>query len=244
MEREHEPAAAIRVGDDDEASVLVADDDPAAARAAAAALEAEGLEVEWQPDASGARRVLAVRKFAAVVLALSLPDDGLELCREIRAHDPVPIVAVARGYSDDECVRALRDGADDYLSTPFSDAVLRARVRALLRRRDLDRAAVPGATKQVGTLTIDAARHGVVVDGAFVQLTRSEFEVLAFLADPPRVARTRAAIMAHLWRSDHVGDARACDVHVLNLRRKLERDPRSPQRLITVRSYGYRLEPA
>jgi DNA-binding response OmpR family regulator len=234
--------AARALSEGDGARVLVADVDAATGCEIARALEREGFEVEFEPSVAGARRAIAAGRFAAVVLSLAFVDDAFELCQSVRAAAAVPIIAVGAQYSDADCVRALRSGADDYVSRHASAAVLRARVSALLRRTP-PRATGGAAVRRVGAMTLDLARQGAVVDGSFVKLTRSELSVLGLLADPPRKARTRAEIMAHLWRSEHVGCGRACDIHILNLRRKLERDPRAPERIVTVRSYGYRLEP-
>jgi two-component system response regulator RegX3 len=99
------------------------------------------------------------------------------------------------------------------------------------------------AVATIGGLRIDFARHEVDVDGRGAALTRSEFKVLALLAEQPGRVFTREQIMEHLWKSPYVGDARACDVHISNLRRKLERDPANPERVVTVRGIGYKLVP-
>ena len=99
------------------------------------------------------------------------------------------------------------------------------------------------ATKTAGGLRIDYARHVVEVDGKQVKLTPSEFNLLSLLAEEPERVFTRAQIMNHLWQTPHVGDPRACDVHISNLRRKIERDPSHPKRIVTVREFGYKLMP-
>ena len=142
-------------------------------------------------------------------------------------------------------VRGLELGADDYVTKPFSSAELLSRVRAILRRRELDRANGSGATvRRLGGLNIDLGRHEVLVDGERVHLTLSEFKVLALLAEQPGGIVSRRELMQHLWASEHVGDEHACEVHISNLRRKIERDPTRPERLLTVRGEGYRLVPA
>jgi len=121
-------------------------------------------------------------------------------------------------------------------------AELVSRVRAILRRRQLDRsAAAGGIVYRVGGLTLDLVRYGAQVDGRVVNLTRSEFKLLALLAAEPERVFSRREIMQHLWESSYVGDQRACDIHVSNIRRKIERDPARPERLLTVRGVGYRL---
>jgi two-component system response regulator RegX3 len=141
-------------------------------------------------------------------------------------------------------VLGLELGADDYVTKPFSMAELVSRVRAILRRRDLDRSEAETAVREVGGVRIDLARHEVSVDGNPVRLTLSEFKVLALLSETPERVYTRKQVMQHLWESDYVGDEHACDVHVSNLRRKIERDPARPERVVTVRGVGYKLVPS
>jgi two-component system response regulator RegX3 len=138
-------------------------------------------------------------------------------------------------------VLGLELGADDYVTKPFSTAELVSRVRAILRRQDLDRNGTGDGTKRVGALELDPARHEVRVAGAVRHLTPSEFKLLFLLAERPDHVFTRREIMQHLWDSDYVGDQRACDIHVSNLRRKLEQDPSHPERIVTVRGIGYKL---
>jgi two-component system response regulator RegX3 len=142
-------------------------------------------------------------------------------------------------------VLGLELGADDYVTKPFSSAELLSRVRAILRRRELDRANGGGGTiRRLGGLQIDLGRHEVLVDGERVHLTLSEFKVLSLLAEQPDNVVSRRELMQHLWASEHVGDEHACEVHISNLRRKIERDPTQPLRLLTVRGLGYKLVPA
>ena len=124
---------------------------------------------------------------------------------------------------------------------------IRAAVRALCEKfpgeywRELDRANGASAVRTLGGLHLDLVRHEVTVDGEPVRLTLSEFKVLSLLAEQPERVISRRELMQHLWASDHVGDEHACEVHVSNLRRKIERDPTRPQRLVTVRGLGYKL---
>jgi two-component system response regulator RegX3 len=113
-------------------------------------------------------------------------------------------------------------------------------VRAILRRRELDRAGSFGV-RRVGSLELDVSRHEVRLDGNTIRLTPSEFRLLALLAEEPERVYTRREIMQHLWASTYVGDERACDIHVSNLRRKIEATPGKPNRLVTVRGVGYKL---
>jgi two-component system response regulator RegX3 len=140
-------------------------------------------------------------------------------------------------------VLGLELGADDYITKPFSSAELVSRVRAIFRRREYDRS-TQDAVRQLGGLRLDFARHQVAVDGEDVQLTPSEFKLLSLLAEQPERVFSRRQLMEHLWESEFVGDEHAADVHISNLRKKIERDPAHPERIVTVRSFGYKLVPA
>jgi two-component system response regulator RegX3 len=165
---------------------------------------------------------------------------GTEVCRRVRATSPVPIIVLTARDAEVDRVLGLEAGADDYVTKPFSMAELVSRVRANLRRRELDRSVQQPVTR-VGDLELDLTRHEVRANGTAVRLTPSEFKVLALLATQPERVFTRREIMQHLWNSEYVGDQRACDIHVSNIRRKIERDPERPSRLVTVRGVGYRL---
>ena len=135
----------------------------------------------------------------------------------------------------------LEVGADDYVTKPFSVRELLGRVRAQLRRRELDRSdGTEGAEISAGPVSIDLARHLVTVRGEPTNLTRSEFQVLRLLAGSPGQVFSRKEIMEELWQTEFRGDVRACDVHISNLRQKVERDPQNPELVLTVRRVGYR----
>jgi two-component system response regulator RegX3 len=181
--------------------------------------------------------------FDAVILDVVLPGrPGTDVCRELRAESSVPILMLTARTTELDRVVGLELGADDYVPKPFSVAELVARVRAILRRRELDRS-LRSDLRRVGGLELDFRRHEVRVDGRTVELTPMEFRLLAVLADEPERAFGRRELVRQLWESDYVGDERACDAHVVNLRRKIERDPAEPERLVTVRGVGYKLVP-
>jgi two-component system response regulator RegX3 len=222
--------------------ILVADDEPPIADAVAYALRGEGFAVDTVGDGEAALEHAATRAFDVLILDLMLPGlSGIEVCRRLRAGSDLPILMLTAKDAEVDRVLGLEAGADDYVTKPFSMAELVSRVRAILRRRELDRAGA-GAVTRVGGLELDLERHRVIVDGSQVQLTPSEFRVLSLLAAQPERVFSRREIMQHLWESSYVGDQRACDIHVSNIRRKIERDPSEPVRLLTVRGVGYRLE--
>ena len=224
-------------------SILVADDDPGVLDVVAFMLRREGFEVEEQKDGESALAAARERPYDIVILDVMLPGmSGTEVCRALRSESDVPIVMLTARDAEIDRVLGLELGADDYVTKPFSAAELLSRVRAILRRRELDRVNGTGlAVRKLGGLQIDLSRHEVLVDGDRVHLTLSEFKVLALLAEQPDNVVSRRELMQHLWASEHVGDEHACEVHISNLRRKIERDPSQPERLVTVRGLGYKL---
>jgi DNA-binding response OmpR family regulator len=224
-------------------AVLVVDDEAGIRESVGYALRREGFDVDEAADGEAALSVARERDYDIVVLDIMLPRvSGLDVCRRLREESSVPILMLTARESEADRVVGLELGADDYVTKPFSLAELVSRVRAILRRRELDRAEGRLARRRVGGLVMDADRHIVEVDGHVQHLTLSEFKLLALLASRPERVFTRREIMHHLWDSEHVGDQRACDIHVSNLRRKIER-PDGPRRIVTVRGVGYKLAP-
>jgi DNA-binding response OmpR family regulator len=222
-------------------SVLVVDDDPGVLDVVAFTLRREGFDVDEERDGVRALDAARARDYDIVILDVMLPQlSGTEVCRALRAESDVPIMMLTARDAERDRVLGLDVGADDYVTKPFSSAELLSRVRAILRRRELDRAT---AVRTLGGLRLDLGRHEVSVDGEPVRLTLSEFKVLSLLAERPESVVSRRELMQHLWASEHVGDEHACEVHISNLRRKIERDPTRPQRLVTVRGSGYKLLP-
>jgi len=226
-------------------SILVVDDDPGVLDVVSFMLRREGVEVDEERDGTAALEAARTRNYDIVILDIMLPGvSGTDICRELRSESDVPILMLTARDAEIDRVLGLEIGADDYVTKPFSTAELLSRVRAILRRRELDRANGGATLRSLGGLQIDLSRHEVRVDGDRVHLTLSEFKVLALLAEQPDAVVSRKELMQHLWASEHVGDEHACEVHISNLRRKIERDPSQPQRLVTVRGMGYKLVPA
>jgi two-component system response regulator RegX3 len=226
--------------------ILLVDDDAGVRDVVAFTLRREGYEVDEERDGPSALDSGRSGLYSLVVLDVMLPGlSGVEVCRALRAESDVPILMLTARDAESDRVLGLELGADDYVTKPFSSAELLSRVRAILRRRELDRANGGGGTvRRLGGLQIDLGRHEVLVDGERVHLTLSEFKVLSLLAAQPDAVVSRRELMQHLWASEHVGDEHACEVHISNLRRKIERDPSQPERLVTVRGSGYKLVPA
>lgn len=220
--------------------VLLVEDEPAIRRAVTYALEREGFEVESVADGEAALQEHD-GAYDVVILDLMLPGaSGTDVLRDLRGSSAVPIIVLTSRDTEVDRVLGLELGADDYMTKPFSMMELVSRVRAILRRRELDRVGA-GSVREVGGLRIDLALHEVVVDDRTVYLTPSQFKLLALLAGVPGRVVARREIMQHLWESSHVGDEHACDVHVSNLRHKIETDPSRPRRIVTVRGTGYKL---
>jgi DNA-binding response OmpR family regulator len=222
--------------------ILLADDEPDIVEAVDFALRREGFEIVSVGDGEGALDAARSGSFDLLILDAMMPKlSGFDVCRTVRAESDVPVIMLTARDGEIDRVLGLELGADDYVVKPFSMSELVSRVRALLRRRELDRRSRGPAVSRLGGIRIDYSRHLVTVDGRPVDLTASEFKLLALLADEPERVFTREQIMEHLWQTPYFGDTRACDVHVSNLRRKLERDPGRPERLVTVRGVGYKL---
>jgi len=223
------------------AGILLVDDEQGILDAVGYTLRQEGFEVVTATDGETALQLARARAFDVVVLDVMMPAmSGLDVCRILRAESAVPIVLLTARDSELDRVLGLELGADDYVTKPFSTPELVSRIRALLRRRELDQT-TKAVVVQLGGIKLDLARHVVEADGEPVQLTPSEFRVLTLLAEEPGRVFTRRQIMEHLWQSPYIGDERASDVHISNLRRKVERDAANPERIVTVRGVGYKL---
>ena len=220
--------------------VLVVEDEPTIRRAVGYALRRDGFDVEEVGDGREALEADA-ESFDVVVLDLGLPTvSGTEVLRRLRSEGPVPIILLTALGTESDRVLGLELGADDYVTKPFSMAELMSRVRAIVRRCELE-ASRRNPVRVVGGIRIDLGRHEVSVEGRSVYLTGSQFKLLALLAEAPGDVVTREEIMRRLWESDYVGNDHVCDVHISNLRSKVEHDPSQPRRILTVRGVGYRL---
>ena len=226
--------------------ILVADDEPSVRDSVGYALTQEGFDVVLAEDGDDAEGKLGSGEpaYDLLVLDIMMPGrSGLDLCRDVRSRSPVPIILLTAKDAEVDKVVGLEVGADDYVTKPFSVRELVGRIRAQLRRRELDRVsdAAEGKVIDAGAVRIDLARHQVSIRGEPVKLTRSEFQVLRLLAENAGEVFSRKDIMEELWQSEFRGDVRACDVHISNLRQKVEEDPQDPKLVLTVRGIGYKL---
>ena len=227
--------------------ILIADDEPSVRDSVGYALDQEGFQVTGAVDGTDAEEKLKGDfDYDLLILDIMMPGkSGLDICREVRSRSAVPIIILTAKDAEVDKVVGLEVGADDYMTKPFSVRELLGRVRAQLRRRELDRPDGAGDSKiRSGPVVIDLARHVVTIDGKPVSLTRSEFQLLRLLAARPGEVFSRAQIMEELWQTEFEGDERACDVHISNLRHKVEEDPQRPKLILTVRGIGYKFSEA
>lgn len=205
------------------------------------ALREAGFEVNEVPTVSAALEAARGDRFDLAVLDAVLPDvSGVDAVRALRDHVDLPLIVITSKDSDVERVLYLELGADDCLTRPFSLLELVSRGRAVLRRQARQESRRP-AVLDVGALRVDVARREVSLHDRPIDVTPSEFEVLALLGSSPGRVFSRREIMQHLWSGPYFGDGHASDMHVLNLRRKLEADPARPVRLLTARAVGFKL---
>jgi DNA-binding response OmpR family regulator len=227
---------------DASARILLVDDERSVQTLLAYPLLKDGYEVISAHDGREALDRFAQQRFDLVVLDIMLPKiDGIEVCRRLRSRSQVPIIMLTAKDDEIDKVLGLEMGADDYITKPFSVREFRSRVRAALRRSEMLRARSSGEAPIVaGQLEVDFDRRTVVVRGEEVRLTYVEFEILAALASTPGRVLTREVLLEQIWGDSAFRDPRTIDVHIRHLREKLERDPRQPEYLLTVRGVGYR----
>lgn len=223
--------------------ILVVDDEASILKVVEYALTQEGFEVATAGSASEAESSLAESVPDLVILDVMLPGkSGLEIARELRATSDVPILMLSARADEVDRVLGLELGADDYVTKPFSPRELVSRVKAILRRAGA--ATDDKALVTVGDLRIDTLSRQVSRGDVVIRLTRTEYDILLHLARHPGTAFSREAILTALWNVSPLGDERAIDVHIHNMREKMESDPKDPEYILTVRGYGYRLREA
>jgi two-component system KDP operon response regulator KdpE len=224
------------------AKVLVIDDDPSLLRALRVGLQASGHQVTTAVNGEQGISQTAVTSPDVVVLDLGLPDlDGQAVCRRIRQWSEVPIIILSASGSEDRKVAALDGGADDYVTKPFGMAELEARIRTAIRHRAGDTDEQLPATLSLGSLQLDLVHHEARLDGAVVDLTAKEFEVLSFLARHAGLTCTHQMILNAVWGTGYGREAQYLHAYVHRLRQKL--DDGSGTLIQTAPGVGYRLHP-
>jgi DNA-binding response OmpR family regulator len=203
-------------------------------------LESEGHETTVVHDGEAALAHARRHPPDLLVLDVMMPKlDGLHVCRILRQESDVLVLILTARTGEDDLLLGLDLGADDYLTKPYSPRELMARVRTLLRRVRVTPQDI--AVRRVGRLTVDETRHAVTVDGTPVDCTPGEFAILAAMARQPGRVFTRGQLLEHTSGIDRESTDRTIDVHVMNLRRKIEENPRRPGQLLTVYGVGYKL---
>ncbi len=230
-------------------TVFVVEDEASFVEALQIGLTREGFRVEVATDGMEAIERFAQVKPDLVLLDVMLPRvSGIDVCRHIRSQSSVPIIMVTAKSSEIDTVVGLEVGADDYVTKPYRIRELVARIRALLRRAggdttgEIERSNT--STLRVGDVTLDPDEHRLTVRGEEVTVPLKEFEVLQLLLANAGRVLTREVLIDRVWGSDYVGDTKTLDVHIKRLRAKIEPDPSSPTRIVTIRGLGYKYERA
>jgi two-component system, OmpR family, KDP operon response regulator KdpE len=222
-----------------EAEVLLVDDDEALARVLGVGFESRGYDLRVAPTGADGIRAVEEHDVDVIILDLGLPDlDGIEVCRHLRQRTRTPIIVLSADGAEERKVRALDEGADDYLTKPFSMPELLARVRVAVRHRRALAAVVDDEVLTVGSLTLDAGAHEAILDGRPVDLTPKEYALVLLLVRNVGKVLTHRAILDQVWGADQPLDT--LRTHVSHLRRKLGSADGAPT-LVTAPGVGYRL---
>jgi DNA-binding response OmpR family regulator len=223
-------------------SLLFIEDDDQIRLALSMALEDEGYEVREAADGTSGLAAFGQREADLVLLDLRLPDmSGFDVCRALRARSIVPIIIITAQTDTYDLVAGLEAGADDYITKPVVPKELAARIRALLRRVQLqESSAAPRATR-FGDVELRREQGVVLKDGRELSLTKTEFRLLCEFADHVGSVLSRDQLLERVWGYEYLGDSRLVDAHVRRLRVKIEDHPDDPRLIVTVRGLGYRL---
>lgn len=215
--------------------MLVVDDDASLAEMLSIVLEGEGLTASVCRSGDAVMAAFSAFRPDVVLLDLMLPGvDGMRVCRQIREVSAVPIIMLTAKADTDDVVRGLEAGADDYVTKPFKNSELVARVRARLRRND-----ALGDPLTFGDIVLDPGGHTVTRAGQTLDLTPLEFDLLACLLASPEQVFTRETLLERVWGYHHPGDTKLVNVHMTRLRSKIEDDADAPRVIRTVRGVGY-----
>lgn len=223
-------------------TVLVVDDEVKILDVVTSFLESDGFRVIAAKNGTVALKLFDATNPDLVILDIMLPDiDGVELCRVIRKKSQVPIIMLTARVEEEDTVRCLDLGADDYVTKPFSPRALMGRVRAVMRRYTHEGIVIAeNYTFNSGELEINCVTHEVFVHGRPVVLTPVEFKIIEVMSKNPKRVFSREDIIMAVYGSDYEGNDRSIDTHIKNLRQKVEDDPKSPNYILTVHGLGYR----
>lgn len=227
-------------------SLLFVEDDDQIRLALRLALEDEGYEVREASDGRGGLAAFHAKEPDLVLLDLRLPDmSGFDVCRALRAMSIVPIIMVTAQTDTNDMVAGLEAGADDYVTKPVVPKELAARVRAHLRRVQLQSETTgQGSSESFGDVELRREQGIVLKAGRELSLTKTEFHLFCEFADHPNMVLSRDQLLERVWGYDYLGDSRLVDAHVRRLRVKIEDQPEDPRLIVTVRGIGYRLMPS
>ena len=223
--------------------VLVVEDEESFIEALTIGLDREGFDATIARDGQEALATFAAGAFDVVLLDLMLPKlSGLDVCRSMRATSDVPIIIVSAKGEEVDMVLLLEIGADDYVTKPYRLRELVARIRAVLRRREIPAAPEQDELLEFGPLRMELDARRCFVNGDEIKLRKKEFALLRLLLENPGRVLTRDVLIDRVWGSDYVGDTKTLDVHIKRLRSLVEDDPKHPEHITTVRGVGYRFE--
>jgi two-component system KDP operon response regulator KdpE len=224
--------------------ILIVDDDPTVLELVQRNLEREGYQVVTAGNGQEGMRVMYAERPDLVILDVMMPElDGWQICQRVRGMSDVPIIMLTARRQEGDIVKGLDLGADDYLTKPFRRGELLARVRAVLRRARTETVAPPGVTYDDDYLSVNLDDRRVVVNGELIDLTPTEYRLLALLvSNEGRVIEFRR-ILESVWGFEYMDEIDYVRVYVWHLRRKIEPDPKNPRYLINVPNVGYRFEP-
>jgi len=224
-------------------TIVAADDDPQLLRLVTRNLQLEGYDVLGASDGQQALELIESNPPDLVLLDVMMPKmDGFTVCYRVREFSSVPIIIVTARGQDQDKVRGLDLGADDYLTKPFSVDELLARVRAVLRRSQFtarENAQGLRASTAIGDLTVDFSQRVVTMAGREIPLTPTEYSILAYLAQNVGRVVTQDLLLEHVWGSEYLGESHMLQVNINRLRRKLEVDPTEPRYILTKVGIGY-----
>jgi two-component system response regulator MtrA len=227
----------------EQARILLVEDDPLVSRPLAAALELEGYSVTTEVDGERAVARFDSAPFDLVIVDVMLPSiDGFEVCRRIRKISSAPIIVVTARIDTVDAVVGLESGADDYVRKPFDMTELKARIRALLRRRVEAPEQSGHEPMRAGDLVIDDRAYRVWRGDREIELSATEFKLLVELVSHTGRVLTRDVLIENVWGYDYLGGSRLVDMAIKRLRAKIEEDPAEPRYIQTIRGIGYRLE--
>lgn len=225
--------------------ILIVEDDPTLLEVLEYNLTKEGYSVITATDGIQGLEMARSEKPDLMILDIMLPKmNGFEVCRILRQEMTTPILILTAKEDEIDKVVGLALGADDYMTKPFKMRELPARIRAILRRSEMAAAkpAIDETMVKIQDIEVDTSRHKATLKGEALELTPREFELLAFLAKNKGIVFNREQLLEKVWGYDYPGDTRTVDVHVRWLREKIEENPESPKRLLTIRGVGYKIE--